>query len=191
MLFRSEILVPKVDWQKELQEFMVNSMRGDDEITFRRYDRRYVCDEIYMPTTYSDRVGTLLLLMDTSGSTVGKPFNTFCGGLKSIIERVKPERIRVLHWDTSVKSDQVLDEQEYTTTDISEFLKPRGGGGTCVTACGDYVVSNQINADCCVVFTDGYLESDIQWRPRIPTMWMITDNESFTPPSGRMLTISK
>jgi predicted metal-dependent peptidase len=185
-----ELLVPKVNWGQELQDFLNTMMRGDDDISFRRYDKRYLADDGYMPTTYTERLGTLLICMDTSGSTQGKPFDTFCGGLQSIIERVRPERIRVLHWDTNVAADQTLDEQDYTGTDIRTFLTPRGGGGTCVSNCANYIQKHNVNADCCIVFTDGHLESHATWPVSIPTMWLITDNEQFVPPSGRRLTVS-
>jgi predicted metal-dependent peptidase len=42
-----------------------------------------------------------------------------------------------------------------------------------------------VQADCVIVFTDGYLESDIQWNISSPTMWMITRNKDFEPPVGK------
>ena len=186
-----EIIVPDVDWQQETQEFLVEAMRGEDEITFRKYDRRYLADDTYMPTTFTERLGTLLICMDTSGSTMGAPFDTFCGGLQSIIETVRPERIRVLHWDTDVRSDQSLDSSDYDSKTVREFLQPKGGGGTCVSKCGEYILRNNVAADCCIVFTDGYLESNIHWPSRIPTLWLVSHNEQFTPPQGRRVVVKK
>lgn len=186
-----ELLVPAVDWQQETQEFITEAMRGEDDLDFRKYDRRYVADDMYMPTTFSERLGTLLICMDTSGSTMGTPFDTFCGGLQSIIEAVRPERIRVLHWDTDVRSDQVLTDDMFDSKTVRDFLQPKGGGGTCVSRCAEYIVKNNVEADCCIVFTDGHLEPDIQWHARVPTLWLVTDNEQFTPPQGRCVTVRK
>ena len=186
-----ELLVPDVDWEQETRDFLNTSMRGDEDLDFRRYDRRYVADDLYMPTTFSERIGTLLICMDTSGSTMGKPFDTFCGGLQSIIETIRPERIRVLHWDTDVRSDQTLTDADYDSRTVRDFLRPKGGGGTCVSNVSRYIATKGVEADCCIVFTDGHLESGIQWQSRMPTLWLISDNEQFTPPQGRRVMVRK
>jgi predicted metal-dependent peptidase len=36
-----------------------------------------------------------------------------------------------------------------------------------------------------IVFTDGYVESDITWNITSPTLWMVTENKSFEPPVGK------
>lgn len=186
-----ELLVPDVDWRQETQDFMAQAMRGDEDLDMRKYDRRYMADDLFMPTTYSERVGTLLICMDTSGSTMGEPLDTFCGGLQTIIEMVRPERIRVLHWDTDVRSDQTLTDDMYDSKTVRDFLQPKGGGGTCVSNCSQYIVNKNVEADCCIVFTDGYLENIVHWQSRIPTLWLISHNEQFTPPTGRRVTVRK
>jgi predicted metal-dependent peptidase len=42
-----------------------------------------------------------------------------------------------------------------------------------------------------LVFTDGYVESDIQWTTNIPTLWVVTQREGFTPPKGRVIKFKK
>ena len=184
-----EALAPDVDWERELEDYLNASQRGEDDLNVRRYDRRHLGDDHFVPTTYSERVGTVLLCMDSSGSTYGAVFDKFVAGLASVLARVKPERVRILHWDTSVKHDEVITEDDYRDADLKEILNPRGGGGTCVSRVSDYIIKNNIEADCCLVFTDGYVESDPRWQVRIPTLWMVTDKRDFQPPAGRMVTI--
>ena len=38
-----------------------------------------------------------------------------------------------------------------------------------------------------LVFTDGYLESNIQWSVTAPTLWLSTECRTFTPPAGRLI----
>ena len=184
-----EALAPDVDWERELEDYLNTSQRGEDDLNVRRYDRRYLADDHYVPTTHSERVGTVLLCMDSSGSTCGSVFDKFVAGFSDILQRVRPERVRILHWDTSVKHDEVITEADYLGADLKDILNPRGGGGTCVSRVSDYIIKNNIEADCCLVFTDGYVENDPRWHVRIPTLWMVTDRPNFQPPAGRMVNI--
>jgi len=42
-----------------------------------------------------------------------------------------------------------------------------------------------------IMFTDGYLESEIQWDIATPTLWMVTSNTCFTPPVGKIVIFDK
>jgi predicted metal-dependent peptidase len=87
----------------------------------------------------------------------------------------------VLWWDTQVHGEQVF---EGNYNDIAKMLKPMGGGGTHVGCVSDYMVKNSINAEVLVIFTDGYVEGNIKWDVTAPTMWFVTENGRFDPPSG-------
>ena len=89
----------------------------------------------------------------------------------------------VMWWDTQVHGVQILDSAMYA--DLRNVLKPQGGGGTRVSCVNDYISREGITADCCVVFTDGYVEDQVQWDISIPTLWLITMSRSFTPPVGK------
>jgi len=176
---------PEIDWRQELDDFVQVAMLGDDDITFRKYDRRYVTEEIYYPTTYTERVGELVIAMDTSGSTYGPVLDEFTAAMYRLLDTVRPERVRIIHWDYVVQGVDVLTEQDYLDeAAFTKALKPKGGGGTRVGAVSEYIEEYRIEADCCVVFTDGYVESDPQWTVRMPTLWLVTRCETFVPPGG-------
>jgi len=176
---------PEIDWRQELDDFVQVAMLGDDDITFRKYDRRYVTEEIYYPTTYTERVGELVIAMDTSGSTYGPVLDEFTSAMYRLLDTVRPERVRIIHWDYVVQGVDVLTEQDYLDeAAFTKALKPKGGGGTRVGAVSKYIEEYRIEADCCVVFTDGYVESDPQWTVRMPTLWLVTRCETFVPPGG-------
>jgi predicted metal-dependent peptidase len=67
---------------------------------------------------------------------------------------------------------------------IAKLLKPLGGGGTHVGCVSEYINKERIASECVIVFTDGYVENDINWGISSPTLWMVTQNKSFTPPNG-------
>lgn len=181
----SESLEPVVDWKRELSEFISNAMSGKDEYTWRKYNRR-VIDTMLLPTTVNETVGELIIPIDTSGSIGGAELAKFAGELASICEMVCPERVRVLWWDTTVHAEQVFEEENYA--DIAKLLKPRGGGGTRVTCVNEYITQHNLSPDAVIVFTDGYVEGNIMWTINAPTLWLVTDNHSFVPPSnGRIV----
>ena len=84
-----------------------------------------------------------------------------------------------------VHGEQVFNDQHYG--DIARLMRPKGGGGTRVQCVSNYIEAEQLKPDCVVVLTDGYVESDFDWRIAAPTMWLVTDNKEFTPPVGRMV----
>jgi hypothetical protein len=54
-----------------------------------------------------------------------------------------------------------------------------------VSAVSKYINEKRIKAECVLMFTDGYLESDIVWDISAPTLWMIVGNNGFEPPAGK------
>ena len=104
--------------------------------------------------------------------------------LAHICEQCEPDEVRVLWWGSKVVGDQTLTG---SYSNLREVLKPIGGGGTCVSEVATYIYSERIDADCIIVFTDGYVENQVKWDINIPTLWVITENESFTPPFGRVV----
>jgi predicted metal-dependent peptidase len=67
------------------------------------------------------------------------------------------------------------------------LLKPLGGGGTVAGCVSEYLSKNKNNADCVIMFTDGYVEDRVDWRIPTPTLWLVTSNKSFVPPAGGKL----
>lgn len=185
----TELLEPKIDWRDVLREFVTSAMRGKDELTWRRLSKRHMANDLYLPSVENETVGEMVVAIDTSGSIGGRELNEFASELASICEMVNPERVRVLWWDTSVHGEQIF-EDNYQG--IEHLLKPKGGGGTRVSCVSEWLEKNpKVNAECVIVFTDGYLESDIKWSVPKPTLWLVTSNKDFHPPAGKKITMEK
>jgi predicted metal-dependent peptidase len=185
----SDLMEPKVNWREALREFLASTMRGKDEYTWQRMNKRRLADEIYMPGVYSETVGELVIAIDTSGSISQVQLSEFASELASICETVTPEKVRVLWWDTMVHGEQEFDENNYNQ--IASLLKPQGGGGTRVGCVNEYIAANNVNAECVIVFTDGYVEDSFEWSVNAPTLWMVTRKQSFAPPSGVVINVEK
>jgi predicted metal-dependent peptidase len=178
----SDLLEPKVDWRDETRDFVTSSIKGKDEFTWRKLNKRQLVNDILCPSVENETIGELVVSIDTSGSIGGEQITEFATELVSICELCSPDKVRVLWWDTDVHGEQVF---VGNYQDIAKLLKPVGGGGTHVSCVSEYINKERINAECVIVFTDGYVESDITWNINSPTLWMVTENKGFEPPVGK------
>ena len=178
-----ELLEPKIDWRDALREFVSSAMKGKDEFTWRRMNKRQMANDLYMPSMENETIGEVVVAIDTSGSIGSEELTEFASELASICDIAQPEAVRVLWWDTMVHGEQVFKQDQYGQ--IASLLKPLGGGGTHVSSVAKYINEKKINAECVIVFTDGYVEHDIEWNISSPTLWMITQNKGLEVPCGK------
>jgi len=178
----SDLLEPKIDWREALREFVSATTKGNDEFTWRRMNKRHMANDIYLPSVENESIGEIVVAIDTSGSIGGEQITEFATELVSICDLCQPEVVRVLWWDTEVHGEQVF---KGNYTDIAKLLKPVGGGGTHVSCVSGYINKNKVKAECVLVFTDGYVENDINWNITSPTLWMVTQRKDFVPPVGK------
>jgi predicted metal-dependent peptidase len=182
----SDSLVPKVDWTDVMREFVINQTQGkDDDVSLRRLDRRWLSMDVIMPTTVAETVDEVVFAFDTSGSISAAQIAEGAAEIHSLVQSVQPERVRVLWWDTMVHCEQVFTPDQYN--DILKLLKPEGGGGTRVSSVSKHMREAGHRPDCIVVFTDGLVESEIDWDGMPPTLWVVTSNKDFDPPVGRVV----
>jgi predicted metal-dependent peptidase len=179
-----ELLEPKIDWRHVLREFVTSTMRGSDEYTWRRFNKRLMANDYYLPSMENEAVGELVVAIDTSGSIGGVELTEFASELASICSVCSPSKVRVLWWDTEVHKEQVF-EGDYNN--IASLLKPEGGGGTHVSCVNKYLTDNKVNSEAVLVFTDGYVENDIEWTITTPTLWVVTQRRDFVAPSGQVI----
>ena len=183
---------PDVDWTAVVTDWLTSVMKGDDEYTYARFDRRMIPFGVYLPGTETERLGAGLVSFDTSGSTTGDEINKFAANAQQLLEQFPPEELRVLWWDTAVRSEQMFTPETYAN--FMDMLQPRGGGGTEVRCVDQYMREHALRPDFHVIMTDGYdRESDITWHGdrSIPTLWIVTLNPSFRPPFGQMVFTGK
>ena len=167
-------------------EFIQDTCAGKDYSTYRKPNRRYLSAGIYMPSGVTEQVGELILAIDTSGSIGSSELSAFLSEVKEICDTVHPDGVRVLYWDTQICRDEKYDVDQLDT--LVKSTKPEGGGGTDVTCVTDYIRDNSINAQACIVLTDGHLYGGWgQWT--MPVLWTILDNDSAKPDVGKTVNI--
>jgi len=174
-----DLLTPKVDWKEALRDFVKTTTKGKDQTTWRRLHKRYIGMDIVMPSTYDEKVGSILVGIDTSGSIGGEELAQFLGEVKSICDEVNPDKLDLLYWDT-----RVANRETYLGNDlcsVTESTKPAGGGGTDPDCVPKFMQKENLAPECVIMLTDGYINSDISnWgNVGVPVMWCIKGNSHF------------
>lgn len=164
-----DLLHPKVDWRAVLRDFISQTCRGRDETTWQRPNRRFLADDILMPSSISTKMEELVIGFDTSGSCFGgSEMTRFVSEITRIVEDVAPSKVHVVYWDSDIAGHQTFDDGQFAV----QALTPKGGGGTDGSVLFKYLQQQGIKPQAIVQFTDGYIDN---WGSTdVPTLWAIT-----------------
>ena len=184
-----DLLEPQVDWREVLREFVKSICNAKDTSSWRRVNRRFIGSDIYMPTMVGERIGSIAIGVDTSGSINGKEITRFLSEVKSIAEDVRPEKIDLIYWDARVASHEVYEADDMAN--IVSSTKPKGGGGTDPRAMMKYLKDERIEPECIIMLTDGEIgDWGSDWSA--PIMWVVCNSyrgSKITAPIGKTVHI--
>ena len=169
-------LDPQIPWNEKLRNFII-AATGHDSQTWSRANRRRLAmpPHAYYPGATGYNCGPVAVIIDTSGSVSEEELKAFRSEVAGIMADARPEKLHILWTDASVAGH---DELETDETDELEHLKPKGGGGTDMTAAFKYIEDNDIPIDQAVVLTDGYTPFGEQTP--YPTLWVSTSDQKST-----------
>jgi predicted metal-dependent peptidase len=173
----TEAMEPKVDWREVLREFITSICVDRDNSTWRRPNRRWVDQGVYMPSVVGEAVGRIGVAIDMSGSIGMDEIGQFLGELLSICNHVQPEGIDLMYWDTRVCAHEKYERGDYEC--IMSSTKPKGGGGTDASCIPEYIEEHKLDLECCIVLTDGYISDWGNWKT--PVFWGITSKHVDAP----------
>jgi len=158
------ILKGEQDWRYILRDLLCASAADDyDE---QRPDRRFIEDDIYLPSLYSEKVGEFVVAIDTSGSVSDDMVKKFLGEVQTCLDTVKPAKITVIDCDAAI-----YQTAEFTEGDDVSSFQPQGGGGTDFNPVFDQVKTMTEQPEAVVYFTDG-LGSFPSEAPPYPVIWV-------------------
>lgn len=180
-----DLLEPKVDWREMLREFVKATCSAKDTSSWRRVNRRFLSTGTYMPSLIGEKVGHLVVAVDTSGSVGQTELSGFLTEVKGIAEEVKPSQVDLIYWDSEVAA-----HEEYTETmvgDIINSTKPRGGGGTSPSCVSQYLKDKRIEPECVIVLTDGYVGNDWGHEWTAPVLWAIVGGNDCVAGNGKTI----
>jgi predicted metal-dependent peptidase len=181
-----ELTEPEVDWREQLREFVTATCSAKDASSWRRVNRRYIGNDIYMPSLIGERVGHLVIGVDTSGSIGGAELNDFMSEVKGVADMVHPEKVDLIYWGSSV-----VQHEEYAHNELDglmEATKPKGGGGTDPDCMAQYLKEKNIKPEAIIVLTDGCVPNwGFDWQS--PVLWVVANNRGATADNGKTIHI--
>lgn len=166
------LLEPKVDWREQLREFVNATCRNKDKTSWKRPHKRFLGQDIYMPSMIGETVGKVVVGIDTSGSIGDKELNEFLSEVVAICDEVSPSSIELIYWDYDVAGHETYNIGDYNG--LVQTTKPKGGGGTRVGSLNEYIKDKRIEPEAIIILTDGYVENDWGGTWDYPTLWAIT-----------------
>jgi len=183
-----DLLNPKVDWREVLREFVKATCNAKDTSSWRRVNRRYLSTGMYMPSMIGERVGHIVIAVDTSGSVGQQELSEFLGEVKGVAEEVHPEKVDLIYWGSDVAGHEEYEGN--AVANIVSSTKPKGGGGTSPSCVSEYLEEKKIVPECIIVLTDGYVGSDWGGNWTAPILWTIVGGNDVVSPNGKTIHIN-
>jgi len=161
-----QITRPKISWEEVLREFV--TQRATTEYSWARPNRRFIHQGLYLPSRESKRLGEIVVVVDSSGSTWGPMLDAFAAEFNGIVEDMRPERTHVVYWDTRLQGHETFEAEDGPIT-----MAAKGGGGTVFAGVWPWLDQAGLDPECVVFFTD-LVCSRFGTEPAYPVLWCST-----------------
>jgi len=175
-----EIRHPPLDWRVILRRFITQAAHADYRWT--PPNRRYLSAGLYLPTLKSERLGEIVVAIDTSGSVNAKTLARFGSEINAIVEDTRPERVHVVYADSAVQRVDTFER------DDTVVLQAQGGGGTDFRPVFEWVDTLDNLPSALVYLTDmqgTYPEEE----PSFPVLWAASEDypKGYEPTCGEVV----
>lgn len=168
----------RVPWQRVLRRY-VDAALTRDELDPRRPARRWLAEGAWVPGPSGERVGSIVVALDTSGSMGAEALDQACSEIRALAAQV--QELHVIVADARVHEVVDLDH-------LDTWLRARrirGGGGTSHVPVFDWVARQGLRPDVFIGLTDLY--SAFPKRvPPYPVLW-VTPRMHGKAPFGRVV----
>lgn len=174
-------LQPEHDWREIIHRFFSDVCSGD--YSWKIPNRRYIGQNIILPSMESKQIGKIMLACDTSGSISEAEISIMVSEILNCISQYQEEgydpELTVIYCDAEVQRVEVLRE--------GDVPHPKGGGGTAFAPVFRWIEKNGLDGAACLVYLTDMCTSD--WadkEPAFPVLWGVIGNwgNSIQPPFG-------
>ena len=153
-----------LDWRSLLRRYMTDAAARD--YSWSVPNRRFIDSGLYLPSIRSEGMGTLAVIIDTSGSVDSDALAAFWSEVREVAAEVEPERIMVLQVDAAVQ-----DEQEYAPGELPDRIVVKGRWGTDFRPGFAWLDEQGIRPAVCLYFTDLDCDRYPETEPAYDVIW--------------------
>ncbi len=153
-----------LDWRSLLRRYMTDAAARD--YSWSVPNRRFIDSGLYLPSIRSEGMGTLAVIIDTSGSVDSDALAAFWSEVREVAAEVEPERIVVLQVDAAVQ-----DEEHYAPGELPEQIVVKGRWGTDFRPGFARLAEQGIRPAVCLYFTDLDCDRYPEVEPPFPVVW--------------------
>jgi predicted metal-dependent peptidase len=170
--FVTEILNPKVDWRDVTRKFVEKAK--SDQRSFSRPNRRFLAQDMYLPSRSGEVLGEIVYAVDCSGSIDEQILTQFASEIQACKDDMTPKKIHVVYFDSEVS------HYESYEADDDLDIRPHGGGGTAFSPVFNYIEEHGIEPVACIFLTDLCCD-DFGDEPDYPVLWVSTEPNGTAP----------
>ena len=153
-----------LDWRSLLRRYMTAAAARD--YTWSVPNRRFIDSGLYLPSIRSEGMGTLAVIIDTSGSVNAHALAAFWSEVREVAAEIEPERIVLLQVDAVVQ-----DEQDYAAGELPERIVVKGRWGTDFRPGFARLAEQGIRPAVCLYFTDMDCDRYPEAQPSYDVIW--------------------
>jgi predicted metal-dependent peptidase len=186
LLGLGELLKSRVDWKAQLREFMTSTCTDKQESSWRRPNRRYLHQDIIMPTLIGESMNEVVFARDASGSMLCRNrLVKATSEMVALARALRIEKIHLIDWDGEVGRHLQFTAETFEGAPEVESVK--GGGGTDPSCVAAYLKEKRIKPNAVVIFTDGEVPSWGTWE--VPVLWLIANKQAITAGVGKTINV--
>ena len=153
-----------LDWRSLLRRYMTDAAARD--YSWSVPNRRFIDSGLYLPSIRSEGMGTLAVIIDTSGSVDTDVLAAFWSEVREVAAEIEPERVVVLQVDAAVQ-----DEQDYAPGELPERIVVKGRWGTDFRPGFARLAEQGIRPAVCLYFTDMDCDRYPETEPEFSVIW--------------------
>lgn len=155
---------PVISWRSLLKRFLAASIKSGSKRSWKRPNRRF---GEFQKGKLSDRMVSVTIAIDTSGSVSTEDFKSFISEMKAIKACYKGT-MTVMECDADIQKTYKLDKYKKIQTNF------KGRGGTSFMPVFQYIKEKKVKTDLLIFFTDLCGDQDQCKKPPYPVLWVST-----------------
>lgn len=171
---------PVISWRSLLKKFLAASIKSGSKRSWKRPNRRFGDTQ---KGKLSDRIVSVSIAIDTSGSISNEDLRDFVNEMKAIKACYKGS-MTVMECDAEIHNTYKLDKYKRVKTSF------KGRGGTSFIPVFKYIKEKKLKTDLLIFFTDLCGDQDQCKKPPYNVLWVATvPAKSYKMPFGHVISL--